>query len=144
MKTILLLVSMLFVHLTASANPFASPEAFIKEFDCILGRGVADYALSWYSAAPLSKEINTEKAIHAIAVLRKFDMDYGNVLEIKVLEKRTIAESSTIVYLAVVHERGSVFYFVKLSEDGQGWLLTEFRFNSNPDQILPVRLLNKK
>lgn len=144
MKSILLFVLILAAQIVVIAKPFESPEAYIREFNKTIGGTAADFVQSWYSEPPLSKEIDSNRAKSTFDHLKKLEEDYGRILEVKVLERRIVADSTAIFYLATVYEQGSIFYFVKLSENGSGWIITEYLVNANPEKVLPLRLLKEK
>ncbi|MGH9684788.1 MAG: hypothetical protein ACRD4S_14395 [Candidatus Acidiferrales bacterium] len=89
---------------------------------------------AWLKDSPLD---GSKEALAQANVLRQIQDFYGAYKDFDVIRSQNISPKIQTIYLTLNYEKGPLFgKFVSYRTD-HGWVLTNFAFNTKPENILP-------
>jgi len=137
-----IVVTLLLVALSGagsmSAQDLSTPPIVMSGLNAYKTEGTQAAIKAWLKGSPLEESREALSQANALNQIHDF---YGPYKSHEVVQVHTISASSKIVYLAIDCERGAIFAKFLAFKRGETWTLSSFKFNTEPDQILPYSLL---
>lgn len=67
----------------------------------------------------------------------------GKCIKYSVMSTMPLTKNTQIFYVSSEHETGALFWEFILYQGAKGWLISAFKFNTNPTEIVPGAILFK-
>jgi hypothetical protein len=98
----------------------------------------ADAAMkAWIRGSALD---GSKDALSQANILRQIQDFYGAYKAFDLIRTRSLSPNIRVIYLALDYERGPLFAKFVVYQTQQGWILTNFTFNTKEELILPQSL----
>lgn len=90
---------------------------------------------AWVKGGPLDGSATASTDVRA---LDEIQQSYGGYRSFEVIHANDITHRIRVIYLALYFERGPVFSRFIIYRTGATWVVTNFRFSTDAEAILPV------
>jgi len=88
----------------------------------------------WIKGSPID---GSKEALSQANSLRQVQDFYGPYQSIELASSRDITPKTRVLYVVFNFEKGPLFAKFVMYQSEQGWILTNFNFNTKEDAILP-------
>jgi hypothetical protein len=138
------LLALAFLLLTLVSSPRASaqqshvddvlPKVIVAGLDAYKADGPESAVKAWIAASPIE---GSKEALSQANVLRQVQDFYGPYKSFDLVESRNLTPSTRIVYLVLNYAKGPLFARFTIYRTDEGWILTNFTFNTKEEEIFP-------
>lgn len=119
---------------------FDVPHIVIDGLIAYHDKGPDEAVRTWIKDSPLDRSTD---ALNQANNLREAQSHYGTFRNFEVVGLQDLSERVRTVYLVMNYDKGPLFAkFMLYRSVNQGWVLTGFNFNPNPEAIFPVAMLS--
>ena len=98
-------------------------------------KGPEDAVRAWIKDSPLD---GNKDALTQANNLRQVQDYYGTYRGYEVIGMRELSAKTRIVYLVLDYDKGPLFAKFVIYHADQGWILTNFLFNTKEEAVLPT------
>jgi hypothetical protein len=122
----------------ANADELSVPPIITSGLAAYKSEGAQAAIKAWLKGSPLEA---SKEALSQANMLNQIHDFYGPYKSYEVIQVHTISASSKMVYLTIDCEQGAIFGKFLTFKRGDVWTVPSFKFNTEPDKILPYSLL---
>jgi hypothetical protein len=113
------------------------PKIILSGLEAYKAEGPDAAIKAWIKGSPVD---GSKEALAQANILRQIQDFYGAYKTFDVIHIRNLSPNVRIVYLALDFEKGPLFAKFAVYQTAQGWILTNFNFNTKDELIIPPSL----
>jgi hypothetical protein len=127
-------------HDIAIAQSHASddiPKIILSGFEAYKAEGAEAAISAWIKGSPLE---GSKDALSQANILRQIQDFYGPYKSFDLIRSRNLTPNCRIIYVVMNYDKGPLFAKFTVYQSTQGWVLTNFLFNTKDEVVLPSTL----
>lgn len=113
------------------------PKIVLSGMDAYKAEGAEAAITAWIKGSPIE---GSKDAISQANILRQIQDFYGPYKSFDLIRSRNLTPNVRVIYLTLDYEKGPLFAKFTVYQAAQGWILTNFIFNTKEEIILPASL----
>lgn len=113
------------------------PKIVLSGVEAYKAEGPEAALAAWIKGSPIE---GSKDAMSQANILHQVQDFYGSFKGVDLIRARNLTPNVRVLYLSLNYEKGPVFAKFTLYQNAQGWILTNFLFNTKEEAVLPASL----
>jgi hypothetical protein len=113
------------------------PKIVLSGLEAYKAEGAEAAITAWIKGSPID---GSKDALSQANILRQIQDFYGPYKAFDLIRSRILTPNVRVIYLTLNYEKGPLFAKFVVYQNAQGWILTNFLFNTKEELILPQTL----